>query len=98
MNNQLIPKHDKILLKQVEEGEKMYGSIALPDLGHQGNFICEVVGVGPGRTSEFGFFIATTAQVGDMVVIPKIGATRLEYDGEEYFIIADKEILLTIGK
>lgn len=94
----LNPLHDKVLLRPVDEGEKQYGSIIIPDITGEKGYICTVVGVGPGRVSEFGGYIPTTVKEGDMVLIPKIGATRTEMDGVEYYIIADKEILCIIDK
>lgn len=94
----LIPVHDRVLLKQVEEGEKRYGSIIIADIGQEKGWVCEVLATGPGRYSEFGTFIKVQAQVGDLVLIPKIGATRTEFDNQEYFLIPDKEILCTLKK
>ena len=56
----------------------------------------EVVATGPGRQSEFGQFIRVNAKVGDIVLIPKIGSIRIDFEGEEFFITADREILATI--
>lgn len=94
----LNPLHDKVLLRPMDEGEKQYGTIIIPDISGEKGYICTVVGVGPGRMSEFGGYIVPTVQEGDMVLIPKIGATRTEIDGVEYYIIADKEILCIIDK
>jgi len=94
----LRPIHDRVLLKPVEEGEKQYGSIIIPDISGEKGYICEVLDTGPGRTTEFGTFISVCVGVGDVVLIPKIGATRTELDGEEYYIIPDKEILGIIIK
>lgn len=96
--SKLNPLHDKVLLRPVDEGEKQYGSIIIPDISDDKGYICTVEGVGPGRMSEFGGFIPTTVKVGDMVLIPKIGATRTTLDREEFYIIADKEILCIIDK
>ena len=56
----------------------------------------EVISVGPGRQSEFGQFIQVQAKVGDVVLIPKIGTIRIDFEGEEYFLLPDREILATI--
>jgi len=46
--------------------------------------------------SEFGHMIPVNAKVGDMVLIPKIGSLRVEFDSDEYYIVPDKEILAII--
>jgi chaperonin GroES len=56
----------------------------------------EVVSVGPGRQSEFGQFIRVEAKIGDIVLIPKVGTIRIDFDGQEYFLLPDREILATI--
>jgi co-chaperonin GroES (HSP10) len=46
--------------------------------------------------SEFGHFIPVKHKVGQIVLVPKIGTLRIDFEGEEYFIAQDKEILATI--
>lgn len=96
MSSKLTPKNDRVLIKPSKKGEEMYGSIIIPDMGQERPEMGEVIAVGPGRTSEFGFFIPVNAKVGDMVLVPKIGTLRIDFDGEEYFIVQDKEILAVI--
>lgn len=96
MSSKLIPKNDRVLVKPSKKGEEMYGSIIIPDMGQERPEMGEVIAVGPGRTSEFGSFIPVNAKVGDTVLIPKIGSLRIDFDGEEYFIVPDKEILAVI--
>ena len=56
----------------------------------------EVIAVGPGRQSEFGGWIEVKSQVGDIVLVPKIGSMRIDFEGQEYFITPDREILATV--
>lgn len=96
MSSKLTPKNDRVLIKPSKKGEEMYGSIIIPDMGQERPEMGEVIAVGPGRTSEFGSFIPVNAKVGDTVLIPKIGSLRIDFDGEEYFIVPDKEVLCTV--
>lgn len=89
-------KHDKVLVKPIEESEQLYGSIIVPDLGKEKPQIGEVLDVGPGRVTEFGTKIGITVQVGDIVLVPKIGTIRVDFEGEEYYILPDREILAVI--
>jgi len=95
-NKRLIPKNDRVIVKPIEESEQMYGSIIVPDMGKERPEMGVVIGVGNGRMSEFGHFIHTRTRVGDIVLIPKIGSIRVEFEGEEYYIVQEKEILATI--
>jgi chaperonin GroES len=85
-----------VLIKPVESGEEMYGNIIIPDMGKEKPEMGEVIAVGPGRQSEFGQFIRVNAKVGDFVLIPKIGSLRIDFEGQEYFITQDREILATV--
>jgi chaperonin GroES len=96
MTKVLQPQNDRVLIKPVESGEEMYGSIIIPDMGKEKPEMGEVIAVGPGRQSEFGQFIQVNARVGDVVLIPKIGSMRIDFEGQEYFITPDREILATV--
>ena len=96
MSKTLTPFNDRVIIRPIEEDEQMYGNIVIPDLGKEKPEMGEVVAVGPGRQTEFGQFIRVNAKVGDIVLIPKIGSIRIDFEGEEYFITPDKEILASI--
>jgi len=92
----LSPMNDRVVIRPIEEVEQTYGNIVIPDMGKEKPEMGEVVAVGPGRQSEFGQYIKVNARIGDVVLIPKIGTIRVDFEGEEYYIIPDKEILCTI--
>ncbi len=98
MSKTLTPFNDRVIIRPIEEDEQMYGNIVIPDLGKEKPEMGEVIAVGPGRQTEFGQFIRVNAKVGDIVLIPKIGSIRIDFEGEEYFITPDKEILASIKK
>lgn len=91
----LVATNDRVIVKPVEL-EESYGNIIVPDLGKDRPEVGEVISVGPGRTTEFGTLIVPTSQVGDIILIPKIGSIRVEYKNEEYYIVPDKEILAKV--
>jgi len=96
MSKQLLAKHDKVILKPLDTSEQMYGSIVIPDLGKEKPEMGEVVSVGSGRLTEFGKVVVPTVVVGDVVLVPKIGTLRVEFEGDEYYIVQDREILAVI--
>ena len=98
MSKTLIPQNDRVLLKPIDEGEQMYGNIVIPDMGKEKPEMGEVISTGSGRMSEFGQYITVNAKVGDIVLVPKIGTLRIDFEGEEYYIVQDKEILATINE
>ena len=96
MSKSLIPQNDRVLIKPIDEGEQMYGNIVIPDLGKEKPEMGKVIAIGPGRMSEFGKYITVQAKVGDIALIPKIGTLRFDFEGKEYYIVQDREILATI--
>ena len=92
----LEPQNDRVLIKPIEVDEQMYGNIVIPDMGKERPEMGQVIAVGPGRQSEFGQYIRVNAKVGDIVLVPKIGTIRIEFEGDEYYITQDREILATV--
>lgn len=89
----ITPLHDRVLIKPLEQGEQRKGAILIADMGEDRTKFGKVIATGPGRTSEFGSFVPVSAKVGDIVIVPKIGAQRVEIDEEEYWLIADRDIV-----
>ena len=96
MSKQLQPSNDRILLKPIDEGEQMYGNIVIPDMGKEKPEMGLVLAVGPGRQSELDpskYIRVKSCKVGDIVLVPKIGTLRIDFEGEEYYIAQDREVL-----
>ena len=95
----LSPTNDRILIKPIDEGEQTYGSIVIPDMGKEKPEMGEVVAVGPGRQSELDpskLITVRSCKVGDVVLVPKIGTLRIDFEGQEYYIAQDREILAVV--
>jgi chaperonin GroES len=89
---------DAVIVKPVENEEQKFGNIVVPDLGKDKNERGEVVAVGPGKPTVTGNFIETQVKVGDIVILPTMGFTKLEYDGDDYFIGPENQILAKVKK
>lgn len=95
--SKLQPTNDRILIKPIDEGEQTYGSIVIPDMGKEKPEMGEVLATGPGRLSEHGQLITVrSCKVGDIVLVPKIGTLRIDFEGEEYYIAQDREVLAVV--
>jgi chaperonin GroES len=84
---------DAVIVKPIELEETQYGSIFIPDAGKDRNEQGEVVAVGPGKHTVTGTFIPCSVKVGDIVVLPTMGFTKLQFKGDEYFIGPEQQIL-----
>ena len=89
---------DAVIVKPVEAEETTYGGIIVPDLGKEKNETGIVVSVGPGQSTLTGDFIPTTLEVGEKVILPTQGFTKLPYNGEEYYVGPENQILAKINK
>jgi|TARA_R110000782_G_scaffold43803_1_gene98343 co-chaperonin GroES (HSP10) len=87
-----------VIVKPIEAEETQHGNIIVPDMGNEKNQTGEVVSVGPGQTTLMGEFVKTMSKVGDVVVLPTQGFTKLPYDGEEYWVGPENQILAKINK
>ena len=85
-----------VIVKPIEAEETTYGGIIVPDLGKEKNESGVVISVGPGQHTQMGTFIETTVKVGDVVVLPTMGFTKLPYDGEEYYVGPENQLLSQI--
>ena len=92
--SKLKPVNGNVILRPVEEQEMMSGNIIIPDMGKEKPEMGTVIATGPGRLSEYGKMIPIrSCKVGDTVLIPKIGSLRIDFEGDEYFITQDREVL-----
>ena len=89
---------DAVIVNPRESEETLHGNIIVPDLGKEKNEMGTVIAVGPGKPTISGEFIPTTIKVGDNVVLPTMGFTKLPYDGEEYYVGPENQILARIKK
>jgi len=92
----LKAKFDAVIVKPLEEQETTYSSIIVPDAGKEKNFHGEVIAVGPGKHTITGDFLKTTTQIGEIVILPTMGFTRVEHKGDEYFIGPENQILAQV--
>jgi chaperonin GroES len=93
------PLHNHIVIKQQDETETMYGNIVVPDLGKEKPLMGEVVATGPGMYSVTGeHFIKTEVKVGETVVFPAFGGTKMTIEGEEYVVMKENDLLAILEK
>ena len=87
-----------VIVKPIESEETTVGNIIVPDLGKEKNETGIIVSVGPGQSTLTGDFIPTTLEVGEKVILPTQGFTKLPYNGEEYYVGPENQILAKINK
>ena len=91
----LVPLADRVLLKPVEAMETTASGIILSTANKEKPVISEVVAVGPGGMVG-DTKIEMVVKEGDHVLYSKYGAMEVKYDGEEYLIMRQNDILAII--
>lgn len=97
MSKNLEALFNAVIVKPIEAEETQHGNIIVPDMGNEKNQTGEVIAVGPGQNTLMGKFNPTITKVGDVVVLPTQGFTKLPYEGEEYWVGPENQILAKIN-
>ncbi len=85
------PLGARVVIKMVEAEEKTKSGIVLPGQAKEQPQMAEVVAVGPGTDEE-----KMELKVGDKVVFAKYAGSEIKYDGAEYTIMGQKDILAIV--
>lgn len=92
----LKPLGDRVIIELVESEEKTASGIVLPDTAKEKPQEGKVVAVGSGRVLENGERLALEVAVGDRIIFSKYSGTEVKYDGKEYLILRDSDILAVV--
>ena len=85
------PLGARVLIKKLEAEEKTSGGIILTSSAKEKPQMAEVLEVGPGTKDE-----AMELRVGDKVIFAKYAGTDVKFDGEEYTLMNQSDILATL--
>src|SRR5258708_34610695 len=91
------PLSDRVLIQPLEEKQGKQGGIIIPDTAKEKPQEGTVVAVGTGKLDDSGKKVEFNVKVGDKVLIPKYGGTKIKIDVENYLIIRQDEIPGIIG-
>jgi chaperonin GroES len=89
----LIPLHDRILVRRLEESETVRGGIIIPDSAKEKPQEGEVVAVGAGKKNEKGERQPLDVKEGDRILFGKYAGNEIKIDNEEFLIIREEEVL-----
>lgn len=85
------PLGARVVIKMVEAEEKTKSGIVLPGQAKEQPQMAEVIAVGPGTDEE-----KMELKVGDKIVFAKYAGSEIKYDGAEYTIMNQKDILAIV--
>ncbi|KKI91363.1 hypothetical protein WQ54_15170 [Bacillus sp. SA1-12] len=93
----LKPLGDRVIIELVESEEKTASGIVLPESAKEKPQEGKVVAVGTGRVLDSGEKVALEVAEGDRIIFSKYAGTEVKYEGTEYLILRESDILAVIG-
>ena len=93
----LKPLGDSIVIELIEAEEKTSSGIVLPDSAKEKPQEGKVIAAGTGRVLENGQRIDLEVKEGDRIIFSKYAGTEVKYEGNEYLILRESDILAIIG-
>ena len=90
-NVNISPLHDRVIVKADAAEEKTAGGIIIPDTAKEKPQRGTVVAAGPGKKDE-----PMSVKTGDTILYGKYAGTEVSFDGEDYLIMRESDILAII--
>ena len=91
------PLADRVVVQVLPSEETTKSGILLPDTAKEKPQVGEVLAVGPGAMNDQGERLPMTVAIGDRVIFSKYAGTEIKLDGEEYLIMAERDILAKLN-
>ena len=85
------PINDRVVVKPADAEEKTAGGIILPDTAKEKPQKGTIVAVGPGKEGN-----KMTVKKGDTVLYGKYAGQEISYEGKDYLIMREDDILVII--
>jgi chaperonin GroES len=85
------PIADRVIIKPAPAEDKTKGGLIIPDTAKEKPQRGEVVAVGPGKKDN-----NMTVQVGDTVLYGKYSGQEINFEGADYLIMREEDILCII--
>ena len=93
----MVPLFDRVLVQRAEAVTKTKGGIVIPEKAQSKVLHGTVVAVGPGSRNQNGEFIPLAVKVGDKVLLPEYGGTKVELEeNKEFHLFRESDILAKV--
>jgi chaperonin GroES len=94
----LKPIGDRLVIELVQSEEKTASGIVLPDSAKEKPQEGKVVAVGTGRVLDSGERVALEVSQGDSIIFSKYAGTEVKFEGKEYLILKETDVLAVVSK
>lgn len=92
-NVSVRPLHDRILVRRTVESDVTAGGIIIPDSAKEKPQKGEIVATGNGRILQDGSVHPLEVKVNDNILFGKYAGTELKWEGEEYLMMKEEDVL-----
>ena len=93
----LKPLGGRVIVQPNDEDERTASGLVIPDTAKEKPQTGTILAVGPGDLNDDGDRIPVDVAPGDTVVYSKYAGSELKYEGEEYLILASRDLLAIVG-
>jgi chaperonin GroES len=90
---QVRPLHDRLLVQRLEEGEQHSGGIIIPDSAKEKPQRGTVIAAGDGKINDEGTRVVMDVKKGDTVLFGKYSGQEIRFDGVDYLIMKEDDVL-----
>ena len=97
MSIPLVPLGDRVIVLKNKDMPATKSGIVIADTAKERPQTGKVVAVGPGRRDDNGKIQPIPVKAGQTVIFSKFGGTEFPYEGEEYLILREDDILARVG-
>lgn len=92
------PIGSRLIVSVKAAEEKTAGGIVLPTMKNQTQQVGTVKAIGTGRILENGKHLESEFKCDDEVIFAKFAGTQVQYEGQNYFIIDERDILAKVSR
>lgn len=92
------PLGNRVLLRRLEQEQKLKGGIIMPDSAKKKQESAEVIAVGAGKKDKNGALVPMPVQVGDIVMMDKYSGQEVTLNDEEFVIVRADDIIAIVQK
>lgn len=93
----LKPLGNRVIIEVTKEEEKTAGGFVLPSSAKEKSQTGVVIATGDGLVTDNGTKVEMTVKVDDRVLFEKYAGTEINYDGKDYLVVKESDIVAILG-
>lgn len=98
INTKFKPLGNRVLVRRLQEEEKLKGGIILPDSAKKKQEQAEVIAIGTGKKDKKGTLIPMPVKIGDTILMEKYSGQEIKLNDEDYVILKADDIIAIVEK